>query len=61
QLVVGAGYNGKVLKVYKSTDNQNTFEYVSDCSIVNGICSFRTSGFSVFTLFDKNIVSTSSG
>jgi hypothetical protein len=50
-----------VLKVYKSNDNQNTFEYVSDCSVANNICNFKTSGFSVFTIFDKNIVSTPTG
>ncbi|MDR1944922.1 MAG: hypothetical protein LBQ59_02275 [Candidatus Peribacteria bacterium] len=42
--------------MYRSNDNQNTFEYVNDCTVLNGICEFKTSHFSVFTIFEKNAV-----
>lgn len=44
--------NWKIMKIYRSSDNQSSFTYVSECTISAWICSFTTNNFSVFTLLD---------
>lgn len=54
-------HNNKILKVYRSWDHQENFEFVSDCTVSNGICTFETNRFSYFTFFSANPVSSWGG
>jgi hypothetical protein len=49
---VWSSYNGKTFKVYRSWDNQQTFEFVDECLVSNSICTFETSKFSHFTFLN---------
>jgi hypothetical protein len=51
-LPVGDIYNGKNLKIHRSDDNQASFIYVDECLVANGLCTFQTNGFSVFSALD---------
>lgn len=45
-------YNGKTLKIHRSDDEQASFMFIADCIVANGICTFQTNSFSVFTALD---------
>ncbi|MDD3302956.1 MAG: hypothetical protein PHN31_05335, partial [Candidatus Gracilibacteria bacterium] len=55
-LYVGTSYNGKILRIYNSEDNQNTFSYISDCLVSYGKCNFKTTKFSEFAILSPTIV-----
>lgn len=55
-LEVWENYNGKLLKIYQSEDNQLTFMFVSECVVENWMCSFQTDRFSDFTVLEPSLV-----
>ncbi|MDD4151101.1 MAG: S8 family serine peptidase [Candidatus Gracilibacteria bacterium] len=52
KLNIGSSYNGKNIKIYKSDDNQNSFNYLGNCIVSSGICNFNTDSFSYFALLE---------
>lgn len=51
-LTVGSQYNGKIMKVYRSEDQQQTHIYLADCLVSNSQCTFTTNKFSTFSILE---------
>ncbi len=46
-------YNWKTLKIYRSWDNQKSFEFLTSCIVSNSICKFETTKFSHFAFMQE--------
>jgi len=54
-LYVWTSYNWKILRIYNSEDNQNTFSYISDCLVSYWKCNFKTTKFSEFAILSPTV------
>lgn len=52
KLNIWSSYNWKNIKIYKSDDNQNSFNYLWNCIVSSWICNFNTDSFSYFALLE---------
>jgi len=48
-MYVGSLYDGNTLLIYRSIDYGNTYQSLTSCLVTNGICSFDSNWFSLFT------------
>ena len=51
---VWSSYNGRNLWIFRSTDGWVTNSYLTSCLVADGICTFSTDKFSIFTLGDPD-------